>query len=129
MTNDRAHKPETIGSLSAGMSAGLARNWWAIGLRGIAAILFCFGVLALPSATRASLVLLFAAYVAADGVFAILAGTVAARRGERWQMLILEGATNLALAGAVLERRDIEVNGKSASVVCMRQPDGTFGIT
>jgi hypothetical protein len=41
-----------------------------------AAVLFGFGVLALPSATRASLVLLFAAYVASDGVFAILAGTV-----------------------------------------------------
>jgi hypothetical protein len=27
-----------------------------------------------------------------------------------------------------LERRDIEVNGKSASVFCIRQPDGTFGI-
>jgi FtsP/CotA-like multicopper oxidase with cupredoxin domain len=28
-----------------------------------------------------------------------------------------------------LERRNIEVNGKSASVFCIRQPDGTFGIT
>jgi FtsP/CotA-like multicopper oxidase with cupredoxin domain len=28
-----------------------------------------------------------------------------------------------------LERRDIEVNSKSASVFCIRQPDGTFGIT
>jgi FtsP/CotA-like multicopper oxidase with cupredoxin domain len=28
-----------------------------------------------------------------------------------------------------LERRDIEVNGKSASVFCIRQPDGTSGIT
>src|ERR1700730_16047831 len=28
-----------------------------------------------------------------------------------------------------LERRDIEVNGKSASVFCIRQPDGTFGTT
>ena len=28
-----------------------------------------------------------------------------------------------------IERRDIEVNGKSASVFCIRQPDGTFGIT
>jgi FtsP/CotA-like multicopper oxidase with cupredoxin domain len=28
-----------------------------------------------------------------------------------------------------LERHDIEVNGKSASVFCIRQPDGTFGIT
>ena len=27
------------------------------------------------------------------------------------------------------ERRNIEVNGKSASVFCIHQPDGTFGIT
>jgi uncharacterized membrane protein HdeD (DUF308 family) len=99
---DPAHEPEAIGSLSAGMSPGLARNWWVVALRGAAAVLFGFGVLALPSATLASLILLFAAYVAADGAFAILAGTLAARRNERWAALILEGTANLALAGAVL---------------------------
>jgi hypothetical protein len=33
-----AHKPEAIGSASAGMTAGLARNWWVVALRGVAAI-------------------------------------------------------------------------------------------
>ena len=28
-----------------------------------------------------------------------------------------------------IERRDIEVNGKPASMLGIRQPDGTFGIT
>jgi multicopper oxidase len=28
-----------------------------------------------------------------------------------------------------IERRDIEVNGKPASVLGIRHPDGTFGIT
>ena len=28
-----------------------------------------------------------------------------------------------------LQRRDIEVNGRSASVYAIRQPDGTFGLT
>ena len=28
-----------------------------------------------------------------------------------------------------IERRDIEVNGKPASRLCVRQPDGTIGIT
>ena len=43
------------------MSAALTRNWWAIGLRGIATLLFGFAVLALPSPSLAALVLLFAA--------------------------------------------------------------------
>jgi hypothetical protein len=47
------------------MSAGLARNWWVVGLRAAAATLFEIAVLSLPSPTLASLVLRFAAYVAA----------------------------------------------------------------
>jgi uncharacterized membrane protein HdeD (DUF308 family) len=84
------------------MSAGLARNWWMIGLRGIAAVTFGFIVLALPSSTTASLVLLFAAYVGADGLFVIFAGARAVRQVERWWTLMLEGAINLTVAGAVL---------------------------
>jgi uncharacterized membrane protein HdeD (DUF308 family) len=93
---------QTAESLSGAMSAGLARNWWAIGLRGMAAILFGLVVLLLPSSTVASFVLLFAAYVTADGLLAILAGTRAVGRGERWWTLIVEGMTNLAAATAVL---------------------------
>jgi uncharacterized membrane protein HdeD (DUF308 family) len=84
------------------MSAGLARNWWAIGLRGVAAVLLSLGVLLLPQTVIASLVLLFAAYLAADGLFALIAGRRAARRGEYWWSLIIEGLTNLAVAGGIL---------------------------
>jgi uncharacterized membrane protein HdeD (DUF308 family) len=84
------------------MSTGLARNWWAIGLRGAAAIVFAIAALCLPASTIASLVLMFAAYVAADGAFAILAGMRAAGRGDRWRMLILEGSISLAAAAGVL---------------------------
>ena len=90
------------GARSSAMSAGLARNWWAIGLRGIAAVAFGLCVLTLPPPTVASLVLLFAAYVVADGAFAIVAGARAANHPERWWTLILEGVTNLAAAGGVL---------------------------
>jgi uncharacterized membrane protein HdeD (DUF308 family) len=84
------------------MSMGLARNWWAVGLRGVAAVVFGLGVLLLPPPTLASLVLLFATYVVADGALAIVAGTRAADRGERWWTLIVEGLISLAVAGGVL---------------------------
>ncbi|MFT8243126.1 HdeD family acid-resistance protein [Roseomonas sp. BN140053] len=84
----------------AGMSALLARNWWAIGLRGAFAILFGLVALLVPFATVASLVLVFAAYMLADGIFAIVAGVRAAARHERWGLLILEGVVDL-LAGVV----------------------------
>lgn len=84
------------------MSAMLARNWWAMALRGAFAILFGLAALILPFTTLASLVLLFAAYMLADGVFAIVAGVRAAARHERWGLLILEGAVNLAAGVAAL---------------------------
>jgi uncharacterized membrane protein HdeD (DUF308 family) len=89
-------------SSSPGLNAGLARNWWAVGLRGILAVAFGLAVLALPPPTLASLIVWFAAYLAADGIFALLAATWAARRGERSLQLIYEGATNLAVAAGVL---------------------------
>jgi len=99
----RPSRREEAARLHSGtMSAGLARNWWAMGVRGIAAILFGLAILLLPPPTLASLVLLFGAYVAADGAFAIVAAVRAARRGARWWMLIFEGLINLGVAGAVL---------------------------
>jgi uncharacterized membrane protein HdeD (DUF308 family) len=84
------------------MSAGAGDNWWAIGLRGVAAILFAITILSVPPQAVAPLVFLFAAYLAADGAFAILAGMRAPRWGYRWPMLILEGSVNLAAAAGVL---------------------------
>jgi uncharacterized membrane protein HdeD (DUF308 family) len=84
------------------MSAGLARNWWTVGLRALIAVVFIIAVLLLPRPTLGALVMMFAAYVAADGALAIVSGLRAMRRGELWQTLIFEGAINLALAGSVL---------------------------
>ena len=84
------------------MSTAVGRSWWAIGLRGTAAVLFAIIILSMPPQAVAPLVLLFAAYVAADGAFAILAAMRAAQWGYRWPLLILEGSVNLAAAAAVL---------------------------
>jgi uncharacterized membrane protein HdeD (DUF308 family) len=82
------------------MSRALARNWWAIALRGVLAILFGLVAIFLPGLTLASLVLLFAAYMVVDGIFAIVAALRAARRHERWGLLVLEGIVDFA-AGAI----------------------------
>jgi len=78
----------------------LSRNWWALALRGLAAIVF--GVLAFvwPGITLWALVLLFGAYMLVDGIFAIVAAVRAAGREARWWLLLVEGVLGV-LAGFV----------------------------
>jgi len=72
--------------------------WWAIALRGGFAILFGLVAVTVPLAALGSLVLLLSAYLAADGVLAIVAAVRAARAGERWAWLGVEGVLNLGAA-------------------------------
>ena len=79
------------------MCALLAQNWWAVALRAVFAILFGLIALFVPGATILSLVLFFSAYMLVDGVFGIVAAVRAARKGERWALLVLEGLLNIAV--------------------------------
>jgi uncharacterized membrane protein HdeD (DUF308 family) len=76
----------------------LMRNWWALALRGCAAI--ALGVLSFlwPGMTLAVLVWFFAAYLLLDGVFAVVAGLRAAQAHERWWPLVIEGVLDLVAA-------------------------------
>ena len=98
------YQPEFFGpggwALNDEMSAALARNWWAVALRGVFAILFGIIALLMPGVTLAALVLLFSAYMLVDGIFAIVAAVRAVRRREQWGWLVLEGIADLA-AGAI----------------------------
>ncbi len=78
------------------LSEVLAESWWAVGLRGIFGILFGLICLLTPGLAVQVFVILFAAYMLVDGVFAIVGGIKAARNGERWGLLILEGIVDLA---------------------------------
>ncbi len=82
------------------LSEVLADSWWAVGLRGILGILFGLICLLTPGVAIEVFVILFSAYMLVDGVFAIISGIKAARNGERWGLLILEGIVDLA-AGVV----------------------------
>ena len=74
----------------------LARNWWAFVIRGVLAVLFGVVALLMPGVTMLSLVLLFATYAFADGIFAIAGAVMAAKAQERWGLLVLEGIVDIA---------------------------------
>lgn len=76
----------------------LARNWWAIAIRGIAAILFGLCAFFIPGAALFALVILFGAYCLVDGVFAIVAAVRAAQAHERWAQLLLTGIFGVIVA-------------------------------
>lgn len=83
------------------LNALLTQNWWAVALRGVLGILFGLIALVVPGAAMLSLVLLFSAYIVADGILAIVSAVRAARRHERWGWLTFEGLVNI-VAGVVL---------------------------
>ena len=83
------------------MSAALARNWWAVALRGALGIVFGVIALLVPAAAMLTLALVFAAYLLIDGAFAIVAAIRAAEHHERWGLLLLEGVVDLVMGGIV----------------------------
>ena len=76
----------------------LARNWWALLIRGIAAVIF--GILAFvwPGATIVAIGILFGAYAFVDGIFAIVAAVRAAEAHQRWWPFVIEGIVGLLIA-------------------------------
>lgn len=78
----------------------LAKSWWALAMRGVAAIIFGFLTLLLPGVTLAVLILLFGSYAIAEGVFNVIAA-VRGRGEERvWWARLLEGLVSI-VAGVV----------------------------
>ena len=77
----------------------LAGNWWALLLRGIAAVLFGLAALVWPGVTLLVLIVFFGAYALVDGVLAIVAG-IWGSEGSRW-LLLAEGVLGV-LAGLVV---------------------------
>ena len=101
-TPTEAPSATPTGSRVQAMSAVLARNWWAIALRGAFAIVFGIITFTLPIVSLASLVYIFAAYLLIDGVFAIVSAVRAAQKHERWGLLVLEGLVDILAAAAVM---------------------------
>src|SRR3977135_2599701 len=81
----------------------LVQNWWLFTLRGILGIIFGCLALIFPGPTMLSLVILFSAYMLVDGVAGIISAVRAARRSDRWGLLVFEGLLDIAVGiGAFL---------------------------
>jgi uncharacterized membrane protein HdeD (DUF308 family) len=80
-------------------SAQLARNWWAIAVRGVLGVGFGLVAVLRPDTALSLLVYAFAAYVSVDGVFAIISALRASQTHRRWRLLVAEGLVGI-LAGA-----------------------------
>lgn len=75
----------------------LARNWWALALRGLIALIFGLLTLIWPGISVIVLVTLFAAYVFVDGIFAIILALRRAHEGRgHWWALLIEGLAGIA---------------------------------
>lgn len=79
------------------MPAVLIANWWALVVRGIAAIIFGILTFIWPGASIAVLVVLFGVYAFIDGVFAIISAIRAAEHHRRWGAFAIQGIVGILI--------------------------------
>jgi len=97
MTGASNNTPDGPATRLNDMNALLAQNWWAFTLRGIIGVLFGLVAFFLPGTVMLSLALLFGIYLVVDGIFGIISAIRAARRRERWGLLLVEGILNIIM--------------------------------
>lgn len=78
------------------MLTALTRQWWAVVLRGVLAVLFGVLALAWPGITVKVLVLFFGAYALVDGIFALTAAIRGVGSRPRW-LLGLEAVAGIGI--------------------------------
>jgi uncharacterized membrane protein HdeD (DUF308 family) len=78
------------------MHTMLVERWWALVLRGLAAILFGILTFIWPGVSLYTLVLLFGVWAVVNGGFSVAAGVRAARGEQRWGWLVFEGVASIA---------------------------------
>lgn len=88
MTTIQPDRRPAIG-LGSAMVHALAKNWWLLLLRGIAAIIFGMLAFAWPGVTLLTLILFYGAFALVDGVLAIIAAITGGAPGPRWWLAIV----------------------------------------
>jgi uncharacterized membrane protein HdeD (DUF308 family) len=71
-------------------------KWWAIVLRGVAAVLFGLLAFSRPGITLGALIVLFAAYALVDGILAIAAAINRTDLTGHWGYMLLRGILSIA---------------------------------
>jgi uncharacterized membrane protein HdeD (DUF308 family) len=77
------------------MAIVLVRNWWALLIRGLLALIFGVLCFVLPGDALTALVLLFGAYALVNGVIAVFGALKAPRRYKRWWAPMLGGVFSI----------------------------------
>src|SRR6478736_13863 len=88
MTTIQPDRRPAIG-LGSAMVHALAKNWWLLLLRGVAAIIFGVLAFAWPGVTLLTLILFYGAFALIDGVLAIVAAITGGAPGPRWWLAIV----------------------------------------
>ncbi|MCW5852054.1 MAG: HdeD family acid-resistance protein [Anaerolineae bacterium] len=88
------------------MLYAMSRNWWALALRGLAAVLFGVATFIWPNVSLAVLVAVFGAYALVDGIFATFTA-VSHTKAPYWWVLLLEGLVSIGAGVFTFVRPDI----------------------
>ena len=80
----------------------MTQNWWAIALRGFAAVLFGIAAFMWPDITLGVLAPLFGAYAMINGVFAVIEAFSRDVSRERWWALLFEGVVSIVVGAMIL---------------------------
>jgi uncharacterized membrane protein HdeD (DUF308 family) len=75
----------------------LRHPWWALAIRGFAALVFGLLAFVMPGVTIALLVLWFGAYALVDGIFSIIAAWRAPDGRAHWGSLLIEGIAGIVV--------------------------------
>ena len=106
----------------------LARNWWMLVVRGVAAVLFGLTAWVWPDLTVSVLVALFGAYALVSGVFAVGAGIASYGEDRRWWAEVLTGVAGIVLGVLVFVWPDVTARALLYLIAAWAISTGVFEI-